>query len=300
MKFIIFSIFLTVFLHFSSIANEITAEVTVSMEQVEQEYRFHVSTMESDIERYINNQNFTDIQWEGPAIPVKINIFLSGGYNGVFNARMFIAAQRYLHGQGEAVSVTLSLVENSWTFEYTRGAMLSYNPNRFDRLSSIIDYYMYVIIGFDMDTYEELSGTRVYEKAKYVVQLGSAQNVEGFSLFFQPGEFTKYSLVAEMTDLRYEPLRKLFFEYYYDGLDLMAEDRETALQNIELIIKDMAIFKQEKMVGPSAFLQAWFLAKSNEIAETFKGIMTEKMYQDLTYLDPTNTQIYQAAYDYGK
>lgn len=296
-----FSLIILAFLtHFSVESAEINADVTVSLEQVEQEYRFHVSTMESDIERYINSQNFTDIQWEGPAIPVKINIFLSGGYNGVFNARMFIAAQRYLYGQGEAVSVTLSLVENSWTFEYTRGAMLSYNPNRFDRLSSVIDYYMYLIIGFDMDTYNELSGTRIYEKAKYVVQLGSAQNVEGFSLFYQPGEFTKYSLVAEMTDLRYEPLRKLFFEYYYDGLDLMAEDRESALQNIELIIKDMATFKQDKMVGPSALMQAWFLSKSNEIAETFKGIMSEAMLQDLTYLDPTNTQIYQAAFDEGK
>lgn len=298
MKIIRIAFLMLIFSIISVYSQEIDADVTVSAELVEQEYRFHVSTMQSDIERYINSQNFTGGEWEGPAIPVKINIFLSGGYNGVFNARMMIASQRYLYGQGEAVSVTLTLAESNWTFEFTRGAMLSHNPNRFDRLSSMIDYYMYLIIGFDKDTYEELSGTPIYEKAKYVVQLAAGQNVDGFSLFYQPGEFTKYSLVAELTDLRYETLRRLFFEYYYDGLDLMAEDPEAAISNLEAIISDMAIFKEKKMVGPSALLQAWFQTKANEIAETFKGRMSEKLFGDLTYLDPTNTMIYQEAYEY--
>lgn len=296
MRVLILALFVIIF-SFNLYSQEIQAEVNVIVEQVQQENRFYASTMESDLERYINNQKFSSGEWEGPPIPVKINIHLSGGFNGAFSARMFIAAQRYIYGQGEAASVTIRMIENNWRFSYQQGGMISFNPNRFDRFASIIDYYMYLIIGFDLDSYEELGGTALYDKAKYVVQLGAAQNIDGFSTFYQTGEMSKYSLLAEMTDLRYEALRILIFEYYVDGLDYMIEDEEAALKNLELIIKDMAIFKQKKMVGPSALVQLWFNTKVDEICATFKGRMSDQLYKDLTYLDPTNTTQYQQAYE---
>lgn len=298
MRYIIFTVFLALMLSNTQvIAQEIEADVTVSLEQVEQDNRYHATTMESDLERYINSQSFTDAEWEGPPIPVKLNIFLSGGANGIYSAKLFVASQRYLYGQGESVTVTIKLIENGWAFEYARGAMLSYNPDRFDRLASLIDFYMLLVIGFDLDTYEVHGGTRAFEKAKYIVQLGAGKNVEGYSTFYQPGEYTKYALVSELTDLRYEPLRALIFEYYVDGLDYMVEDEEAAIKNLEFIIRDIAIFKQDKMVGPSTLLFVWFNTKADEIAETFKGRMSAQLYQDLTYLDPTNTQIYLDAYE---
>ena len=58
-------------------AQEINAEVVVNMEQLSFEARNYVSTMENDLERYLNNERFTDLQWEGEPIPVGITIYLA-------------------------------------------------------------------------------------------------------------------------------------------------------------------------------------------------------------------------------
>jgi len=77
-------------------SQEIEAKVYVDVQQIEQENRVNVQTMASDLERYINNTKFTNIQWEGPKIPVDISIILSGGYNNIFQGRIIITSQTRL------------------------------------------------------------------------------------------------------------------------------------------------------------------------------------------------------------
>ncbi len=277
----------------NAFSQEIEAQVSVNMEQLSQEARIDVSSMENDLERYINNQRFTDMDWDGPQIPVDITIVLAGG-NGSYSARMFIASKRYIYGQEGGTSVALKMVENNWSFRYQRGAMFSFNLNRFDELSSIIDFYMLLIIGFDLDSYNELGGTRVFERAKRITNIAANQNEQGFERFTNPGQFSKVALLTELTDPRMEPFRKLIFEYYYDGLDMMVEDRELAMQTAAYIIYEMAEFKENKLMTPSLLLQVFFDSKYLELADLFKNYEDkETVKKDLMYLDPTHTEKYK-------
>jgi hypothetical protein len=276
-----------------SFSQEIDANVSVNMEQLTQEARIDVSTMESDLKRYINNQSFTDLDWEGPKIPVDLTIVLTGG-NGSYAARMFIASKRYIYGQEGGTSVALKMVENNWAFQYQRGAMFSFNINRFDELSSIIDFYMLLVIGFDLDSYEELGGTRVFEIAKRISNLAANQNVPGFDRFTNPGQFSKVALLNELTDPRMEAFRKLIFEYYYDGLDMMTGDRDLAMETAAYIVYEMAEFKENKLMTPSLLLQVFFDSKYMELADLFKNYKDkESVKKDLMYLDPTHTEKYK-------
>lgn len=282
----------------SAFSQELEANVTVNMEQLAPENRVDAMTLESDLKSYINNQRFTDYEWDGPPIPVDISIVLSGGYQNQYSARLFIASKRYIYGQEGGTSVTMRLIDNQWSFEYSRGAIPSYNPTRFNEFSSLIDFYMLLVIGYDMDTYGQLDGTPVYEIAKNICQIGATRQAPGYSTFSNPGEFTRYALVSELTDLRFQPLRKLIFEYYVDGLDLMIEDEELAFENLRYIIADMADFKKNTLVGPSVMLQAFFDAKAEELANLFKDRPDNaSVYNNLIYLNPTNTQLYEEARD---
>lgn len=276
-------------------AQEIKANVIVNMDQLEQERRLDVQTMEQDLENYLNNQKFTEIAWEGEPIPVNIQIYLTGGYNYMYDAQVFIAGQRLIYGQAGGSSTTLRIIEKKWSFEYSRGAVFSYNPNRFDALSSLLDFYMLIIIGFDMDTYQELSGNKVYEMASKIQQLGAAQNAPGYSTFDNPGDFTKNRLVGELLEVRFEPFRKLVTEYYMDGLDMMDENKTKAMTNLELTIKDMASFKRNNLFSQSALITAFFHAKSEEVLTLFKNWESKLIWNDLMYLDPANSQKYEDA-----
>lgn len=277
-------------------AQEIEANVTVNIDQLTQENRINVSSMESDVERYINSQEFTEMDWEGEKIPVDITIVLTGGTNNVYSARMFIASNRYIYGQDGGTSVALKMVENNWGFEYQRGAMFSFNLYRYDHFSSMIDFYMLLVIGFDLDSYTPLDGTDVFERAKKIAQVAANKNIAGYEKFANPGEFTKIGLLNELTDPRYEPFRKLISDYYYDGLDMMAEDRELAINTLAYLIQEMADFKKNKLMGPSLLLQVFFDTKYNELGQLFKEYKDKDfILSQLTYLDPTHTQKYQEA-----
>ena len=282
---------------FSASSQEIKANVTVVLDQLTFENRTSVAQMENDVESYINNQKFTRIEWEGDPIPVEITIVLSGGSNNKYGGRLLVVSKRKLDGPEEIAgeSVALKMLDDKWSFEYGLGANLTYNPMRFDAFTSLIDYYLLLVIGFDLDSYNELSGSEVFEQAKSIIQLGASNNADGYSTFSQPGEFTRFNLVSELTDMRYHDLRKIFFSYYFDVLDQMAFDKEKAMLSLEYVISDLASFKKNKMVGPSVLLQAFFDSKANEIAYTLKSYPNEDVFLNLKYVDPSNTILYDDA-----
>lgn len=276
-------------------SQEIEATVTVNMEQLDPEKRVHVSTMERDVQNYLNSQQFVTNEWDGPKIPVDITIMLSGGNRNVYSARLLVVSRRHLLGDEEGSSVALRLVDNKWAFPYSQGANLSFSTQRFDEFTSLLDFYMMLIIGMDLDSYGELDGTIAYERAKQIVILGANRGADGWSTYSAPGEFTRYALVSELTDIRYADFRRQIFSYFVDGLDLMSSDKDKAKANIAKVINAMAEFKEKKMVGPSALLQGFFDSKSREIASLMTGYSNKKVFDDLIYLDPTNAHIYQEA-----
>lgn len=276
---------------------EIELTVNVSIDQLNFESRRFVSTMKQDIEQYVNNRRWLDNQWEDDKIPVEMNIVLAGGANQKFSARMFLISKRFIFGTDKGASVNLRLYEDKWSFEYMQNASLSHNPLRFDPLTSIIDYYMYLVLGFELDTYEELGGSKAFEMARRVVSLGASYNAPGFDTYSPFGEFTKHNLMSEIQNMRYDPIRKTWFAYYYDALDIMADSPEKGKLAMVSVINELYEFKKNKLSGPSVLLQLFFDTKAQELSEFFKGYNNPDamIFEKLIYLDPGNSTIYREA-----
>ena len=302
MKNIIYIVIATLLFSTNAYSQEIKAEVSVNMEQIEMEYRNDVSSLATDIERYINRTNFTSElgdDWEGEPIPISIQIMLSGGYNSNYIAQMYINSGRSIYGTKSGLSTALLLLEKTWSFKYKRGAMLSYSRRYYDDLTTMMNFYMLMCIGFDLDTYSELGGSRTYNLAYQVQQLGASKGAPGYDSYVDEGDYSKCGMIAELTSPKYEPFRALVTEYYMDGLDMMAEDKATATQNLELIIRDMAKFKRDKLYKNSAIMLSFFHAKSDELISIFKDYdsLNDLVWEDLMYLDPANTMKYEDARD---
>ena len=297
-KNLIVLIFSCFFISFQARSQELQPLVDVNMERLDFESRRYVSNLKYDLENYLSSQRFTENDWEGPRIPVEISIYFTSGNNkNQYTAQLIIVSKRNIRGVDGGTSIALKMLEKNWFFEYSSGAALSYNPTRFNDFTSLIDYYMLTIIGYDMDTYGELEGSPMYEKARQIVQLGSSLGKDGFEIRYAPGELTHYSLINEMSDPRFYDFRRLIFSYFVDGIDLMAENKEEAMKNLENVITQIAEFKQNKLTGPSVFMQVFFDAKAQEIAQIFKSYPNKEVLNNLIYLDPTNTMMYQNAFD---
>jgi hypothetical protein len=283
---------------FTILAQEIKATVIVNTDQLQMEALNSVSSMANDVQNYINNNRFLETQWEGEPIPVEINIYLSGGRNNRFSGKMFIVSKRVLDGpkDNQGQSINLRLKEDTWSFEYSRGANFTYNVLRYDEFVSMIDFYMLLIIGYDLDTYGELDGNKAFDNARSIVNMGAGNNVPGFKSVNNPGDFTKYNLLSELQDMKNYTFRKIIFSYYVDGLDQLSKKKEETLKSIENILAEMVVFKQ-KLSGASVIMQLFFDTKAQELAAIFNSYPTRDVFNNLIYLDPSNTMLYQDSRD---
>jgi hypothetical protein len=282
------------------ICQEIKATVSVNTDLLSFEAKQYVSTLKDDLEKYINNQKFMAEDWEGEPIPVDINIVFTAGGNNKYAAKMVLVARRYVDNPQNDLQMTiptLKITETNWKFEYSYGANLTYNPTRFDYFISVVDFYMLLIIGFDKDSFEELGGNKAFEQAKNILQLGASQQAEGFETFVEPGTYAKYNIIRELTDPRYYAFRKLIFAFYVDGIDSLAFNKEKGLANLARIIEEMAKFKREKLVEASILLQLFFDTHYQTLAALFNGYPESSLFDNLMYLDPGHSMIYQDSKD---
>lgn len=278
---------------------EIKCDVLVNMEQVDYENRNYLNSFERDLESYINNQRFTDLDWEGDPIPVNIQVVLSGGSKGIFNARVMINSQRVLDGPDDvpATSPAFSIYDDTWKFEYNNGANLTYNPMRYNEFTSLIDYYMLMIIGTDLDSYESNGGSEIFNKARNLAVQCATAGAPGFETNRQQSEMNKYNLVNEITDARYEEIRRLIFAYYVNGMDVIGFDKAKGIEALKGVLLDMANFKQHRLINHSLLLQMFFEAKYREIAAIFNGYKDDSFFEQLMQLDPSNSLTYTQAKD---
>lgn len=273
---------------------EIRATVSVDMQPLSLDQRQDLMNMARDVEAYINNNRYLDRDWDGEKVPVDITIYVSGRNGNRLSARLAVVSKRIINGDASSGSGLLRIFDQEWSFEWSLNPTLVYQPLRYDDFASVIDFYMLLAIGLDMDTYDDLGGDAAYKVAQQIAQSGNARGISSFSSMFQPGEISRMSLVSELMDMRFQGLRRLIYDYH-DALDTHATDKLAGVAALEAVIRDFAEFKRKKLSNRSVLMQTYFDAKQLEIAGLFRGNKNSSVWADLRYLDPGNTQQYEAA-----
>jgi hypothetical protein len=275
-------------------AQELNANVFVNMEPLQIDQRQEVQTMASDVRAYLNNQRFTGEDWEGPRIPIDVTIYINGRNGNTYSGRLAIVSHRPKNGDTVNTSPLLRVFDQEWNFLWTFSPTLSFQTMRYETFTSVLDFYVLLAIGMDMDTYEDLGGQFVYERAKQIAGLGNAAGIKTFSTNYQPGEITRMAMVTELTDPRLVGLRRLIYDYHV-AIDEHSIDPVKGRAEVAAVLHDLADYKQNSISNRSVLLQMFFDAKAGEIAEIFKLQKDSPVWKDLQYLDAGNTQLYEKA-----
>lgn len=181
------------------------------------------------IREYMENTQWTDDRFEPhERIQVNMQVILNAVEDREFRATLVISSRRPIYN---SMQVTQLLLHNdrNWRFELDRNHTLRHDENRFDEIASMLDYYAYLILGIDYDTFSELGGTRFYRRAQSIVDLAQGQGGTGWSA--SGSERNRYQLVNLLLDPGFEPLREAYYLYHRHGLDRFTTDTEQAWQN---------------------------------------------------------------------
>ena len=285
---------LLLFFAFSTMvfSQELDCTVTLNTDNLSSSQKDLLSDFQQNVSDYMNKTHFTSDEWEGGKINCTMSIFILSSTNDInFTAQVVVTSQRPIY-ETDKNSLMLSINDGQWSFTYQKGQGLYYDKNNFESVSSLLDYYAYVIIGFDLDSWQEFGGTPYFNEALNIVNMGAGSTFStGWSR--TSSGYNRAGLVENLLNDKYRPFREAFYQYYY-GIDVYEKNKQLGEKKIVQMIHTLNQLK-DKIDFNSVLIRTFFDAKSGEIVQHLKDYPDKSIFVMLSKIDPSHTSKYNAA-----
>lgn len=272
-------------------AQELNCRVSVDFRTLSGTEFSFLNDLRDQIEQYLNGRAWTEDRFNDlERIECNVGItFTEAQGLDRFTAQIVVGASRPIYATRQNTRV-FQVVDSDWEFQYNRGQPLIYDPNRFDALASLLDFYALLILGYDYDTFSELGGTPFFERAREISELAQAQAGPGWVSIGD--DQTRTALVRQLLDPRYEPLRRAYFLYHLGALDRFTREYEEAWQSGFSAIE--GIYELFLEVSRKYSTDVFFATKSSEIADFFFEAedVRNQLYAMLIEMDPARSSDY--------
>jgi hypothetical protein len=286
-----FSLFATSLL----ISQELNCTVTINMESIQSAQRGYLRSFSQDIERYMNNTRFSNEDLDGEKIQCSMDIFFTAasGENR-YTAQVAVSSQRPIYignDKTDRTTLVIRILDNNWTFTYAPNQRMNHDEMIFDPLTGFLDFYGYLIIGYDLETYVPMSGAACFQKALNTVQLAS-NSTAAKDWQQSSASYSKFGITDELSSVKYNAFRTSFNNYHFDGIDLLATDRQKGLENMLVAIGAINDIRSRQN-SASVIVKQFFDAKYREIAEAFQTYPDRSVYETLSTYDQEHRSTYQ-------
>ncbi|MEL7251511.1 MAG: DUF4835 family protein [Bacteroidota bacterium] len=260
------------------------------------------TTLEQGITEFLNQKWTNDIFDPEERIDCNFIFTLQKEVSATsFEMTLAVQSSRPIFGTDQSTPI-LNTIDNYVSFEYEQFQPLQFSENRFENnLTSILAFYVNIILGMDYDTFSPTGGDQYFQKAQEIVNNVPA-GLYGTYLGWSStdgsnsrGSRNRFWVIENLLSPRFKPLRLGMYQYHRLGLDMMTADIPVARAAISEVITTLGQVDQSY---PNAILTQLFLnAKRQEILEIFKrGTNAERnsVRQVMTRVDPANGADYRS------
>ena len=276
-------------------AQELQCTVTLDRSQIGgTEYEF-LDELRGQVRDYLNRRPWTeDVYGPDEQVECDVRITVRQAVSLTrFGADVVVAARRPVYGTAQRTTL-FTVSDDAWEFDYTRGQALVYDPNRYNSLTSVLDFYANLILGYDYDSFSELGGTEYLRRARQIAELGRGTlGAKGWG-GDRTEDRSRYTLIQELLDPTFEPLRRASFAYHYRVLDHFLVEPEAAWAEAVGVLgelHDLFLLFNRRRYATDVF----FGAKADEIV----GLLVDspqrnEAYALLSEMDPSRISAYDA------
>ena len=276
-------------------AQELNCSVSLNRQSLPGNEYVFLDELRTEIARYLNNRAWTDDAYQADEqIDCDVQITLTQAVGlSTFSGQVIVRASRPVYGTAQRTTL-FAVQDPTWQFDYTRGQALAFEPERFNSLTSVLDFYAYLILGYDYDSFSELGGTEYFAQARRIAELGrAALGAEGWG-GDRVDDRSRYTLVQEITDPAFEPLRRAYFTYHYDVLDHFLVQPEAAWAEAVAMLGELhelfLLFNRRRYAT-----DVFFGAKYQElVALLVDSPQRNEAYALLSEMDPSHIGTYDA------
>ena len=271
-------------------AQEFNCRVSVNYRQLSGSEFSFLQELEEQLMIYINERSFTNDRYEDyERIDCIIQIIFEEAISLTsFSARMVLSTSRPIYGT-PSVSTILQLSDAQWQFNYAQGTPVVFDLERFDPLASVLDFYIYLMLGYDYDTFSEFGGTPHFERARRIAEMAESRGSVGWTDL--GSDRGRSDLIDQILDPRFRPLRKAYFDYHFSGLDVFVTETELARQNSLDALQSLKTLYDE--ISREYVLDIFFTTKAEELAAIFEDSpLSSEAFELLSQIDPANLSKY--------
>lgn len=222
MKRVLIILLTIVCIRLSGLAQELNCNVEINTDQVSGTNKSVFETLQTAVNDYMNTTTFTPMQF-APNEKIECRIFLTVkeySDDGLIKGDLQVQALRPVYNSSYTTTL-INIKDNKIDFSYQEGQPLNFTVNSMEnQLTALLNFYAYLIIAVDCDSFAPNGGDPYWERLKQIVQMAQSSGEVGWKAF----EDTKNrsAILSAFTEGKNgEGLRRMLYDYHRNGLDQM-------------------------------------------------------------------------------
>lgn len=272
----------------SGASQELNCDVIINTDQIQTTNRSVFETLQEAVREYLNTNHFTNDQYAvNERIDCRLFLTVAEYTDNTIKGDIQIQSSRPVYNSTYTTTL-LNFKDNKIEFTYQEGEPLNFTVNTMEnQLTAILNFYAYLIIAMDRDSFAPHGGDEAFDRLKLIVQMAQSSGEGGWKAF--EDKKNRSALLAVFTDPSTAVTRDLLYDYHRKGLDemFMSPDKGRAKITSSLDYLQKVYQADPMSVGLSLFKDA----KLDELVNIYtKASQTErdKVVEILSDLYPTD------------
>ena len=273
----------------SAEGEELDATVSLNSSKVQGTNTEVFKQLEDALNEFINSRKWTSFTYEeNERIKCNFNFVVNSYSNdGSFDCSLMVQSSRPVFGS--TYTATLFKYEDkSIKFKYQPFDRLEFIEESPDNnLTATVAFYVYLIIGMDLDSMGELGGSEFLNKALAIAN--NAQNLGDAGWRAGSNNNNRYTVIDDYMNGAMEPVRKLMYRYHRLGLDTMFGNVDNGRKEVA---SGIALLKKAYEDRPLAYFTKLFTEyKVDEIVNIFIKCTPDEKKDVVETLSLINTSL---------
>ncbi|MGM9802317.1 MAG: DUF4835 family protein [Candidatus Limisoma sp.] len=273
-----------------ALCQELNCTVEINTDKISGTDKAIFNTLKTAITEYMNNTQWGNAKYlTNEKIECKLFFTMSSFDGTTMSGDLQVQSTRPVYNSTYTTTL-LNFKDTSIEFTYTENEPLIFSETTMEsNLTAILNFYGYMILAIDSDSFAPNGGDFYYEKAAAVVNMGQSSGEKGWKAF--EDNKNRSAVLSAFTDKSTSGIRTLLYNYHRKGLDEMVLSSDKGKM---VITQSLDLLKQVYDANPMSVALSMFKdAKLDELVNVYsKSNTTERqnVYELLYQLYPTESQ----------
>lgn len=268
---------------FSASAQELNCRVEINSQAISGTNKSVFETLQSAVNDYMNTTTFTNTQFAAnEKIDCQLFFTIKEYTDGVMKGDIQVQSTRPVYNSAYTTTL-INFKDGKIDFAYQENEPLVFSVNSMEnQLTAILNFYAYLILAVDFDSFSPHGGDPYYERLKQIVQMAQSSGEVGWKAF----EDTKNrsAVLDVFTQPQTAAIRDLIYQYHRQGLDMMFTSVDKGRANITAQLE--TIKKIYDTLPMSVALSLFKDAKFDELVNIYSKAPAEERTKVYKLLEP--------------